>query len=123
MADDREPETSAPKRLARYVGRPVTGYLDRRFEDLHHHVDHRADALGQRIDMLQAEVERLGNSARFETLAATVAGLEDLTETIRRFADRFADRTGEVADAFSELLSRAENLDRGPGSEAGGADR
>ncbi len=123
MGDDREPETSAPERLLRKAGRPVTGYLDRRFEDLHRHVDHRADALAQRIDALQAEVEKMGSSERFEALAGTVAGLEDLTETIRRFAERFSERTGEMADAFSELLVRAEALDRAASPGPGGADR
>lgn len=111
MGEDREPGGSAPQRALRSLGRPLTGYFDQRFGDLHRHVDHRADALGQRIDALRAEVERIGSSERFETLAETTTALRELTETIRRFADRFADRAGEVADAFAELLARAERLD------------
>jgi len=111
VADESDSEISAPGRLLKSAGRPVTRYLDRRFADLHDHVDHRADTIMQRIDALQAEIERIGSSARFEMLEGTVAALEDLTETIRRFADRFADRAGEVADAFSDLLARAEALE------------
>ncbi len=119
MAGDRESEISAPKRLLRSAGRPVTDYIDRRFEDLHRHVDHRADALSQRIDLLQAEVERIGSSARFEMLTDTAASLQELTETIQRFADRFADRAGEVADSFAALLSRAEEIEARADDEDG----
>ena len=122
MTGDRESEVSAPRRVLRSAVRPVTSYFDRRFEDLHRHVDHRADALTQRIDALQAEVERIGSSSTFETLAGTATALADLTDTIRRFADRFADRAGEVADAFSELLSRAEAMEGGAVDDAGGTE-
>jgi len=101
----------------------MTAYFDRRFEDLHRHVDHRADALSQRIDALQAEVERIGSSARLERLSDTAAALEDLTETIRRFADRFAERSTEVAEAFSDLLGRAETLEGGARVDPGGSGR
>lgn len=119
MGDEREPGASAPKRLLRSAGRPLTGYFDQRFADLHRHVDHRADALEHRIDALQAEVERIGSGEQIGKLAETTAALQELTETIRRFADRFADRAGEVAEAFAELLARAERLDGATHTDTG----
>ncbi len=119
MGDDHDKTgaPAAPRRLLRSAARPVTGYLDQRIGDLHRHVDHRADLLEQRIEELRDEVRRVGSAERLDALAQTAESLQELTDTIRRFAERFAGQAGEVADAFAELLERAGRIEAGAAAE------
>ena len=119
MAEDHDKTgaAAAPRRLLRSAAKPVTGYLDQRIGDLHRHVDHRADVLEQHIEALRDEVRRVGSSERLDALAQTAQALQELTDTIRLFAERFAGQAGEIADAFAELLDRAGCLEAGTAAE------
>jgi ABC-type transporter Mla subunit MlaD len=90
----------------RSATRPVTQYFDQRFADLHQHVDHRLDAIEQRLDRLEATLANLPGVARIEAAADKADRFDELTARLDRFAEEFASRAERIAAAY-EAAARA----------------
>jgi ABC-type transporter Mla subunit MlaD len=90
-----------PRRLSlRTATKPVTDYFDRRFADLHQHVDHRFDALEARLDRLEALVGGLDGAARVERAAEKADRFDELSARLERFAAEFTTRAERIANAY-----------------------
>jgi ABC-type transporter Mla subunit MlaD len=90
-----------PKRLSfRSATKPITDYFDRRFTDLHQHLDHRLDELEARLDRLEALVGGLDGAQRVEAAAAKADRFDELSRRLQRFADEFAARAERIASAY-----------------------
>jgi hypothetical protein len=82
---------SAAKRALVSAAGPLVGYFDRRFQDLHDHLDDQP-----RLDRLAAELRDELNRTRTE-VAADADTIVELSFTLERFADLFTTRMEEIA--------------------------
>lgn len=96
-----------PRRLSlRSATRPVTDYFDRRFTDLHAHLDHRLDALEARLDRLEGLVGGLDGARRVEAAAEKADRFDELHARLERFAEEFATRAERIAAAYEAAAAR-----------------
>jgi ABC-type transporter Mla subunit MlaD len=90
-----------PRRLSlRSATRPVTDYFDRRFTDLHAHLDHRLDTLEARLDRLEELVGGLDAATRIQAAAQKADRFDELSMRLERFAGEFATRAERIAAAY-----------------------
>ena len=90
-----------PRRLSfRSATRPITEYFDRRFTDLHQHLDHRLDVIEARIDHLEKLLGGLDGADRIEAAAEKADRFDELSARLERFADEFAGRAERIAAAY-----------------------
>jgi hypothetical protein len=97
MADDAQRSKgrgSAAKRAVRGAASPFLGYFDRRFQDLHDHLDDQPA-----LDKLAADLRRELSQARAD-VAADTDTIAELAFTLERFADLFTMRMEELARQF-----------------------
>lgn len=92
-----EGRPSAAKRVVLGAAGPLVGYFDRRFQDLHEHID-RQPAL----DQLAAELRHELSQTRTD-VAADTDTIAELAFTLERFADLFTARMEELAGHFSAV--------------------
>jgi hypothetical protein len=98
-----------PRRLSlRSATRPITEYFDRRFTDLHQHLDHRLDVIEERLDRLEAALGGLHNLERVADAADKADRFDELSARLQRFADEFATRAERIAEAY-EAAARSPN--------------
>ena len=98
-----------PRRLSlRSATRPITEYFDRRFTDLHQHLDHRLDVIEERLDRLEAALGGLHNLERVAAAADKADNFDELSARLQRFADEFATRAERIAEAY-EAAARSPN--------------
>jgi hypothetical protein len=103
VTDDDAGVSSAPerrsgaKRAARNVARPLVGYFDHRFQDLHDHLDRLqlAGDLNARLEQVNA----LSRQTR-EEVAADADTIAELAFTLERFADLFTARMDEIVETM-----------------------
>jgi hypothetical protein len=90
------PESSA-KRAAKRAARPFVGYFDRRFQDLHDHLDRQRlpSDLNARLDQVVA----LSRQTR-EEVADDADTIAELAFTLERFADLFTARMEEIVETM-----------------------
>jgi hypothetical protein len=101
MADDVErPEgrPSAARRAVLGAAGPLVGYFDRRFQDVHEHIDRGQPA----FDRLAAELRHELSQTRTD-VAADTDTIAELAFTLERFADLFTSRMEELAGHFSAV--------------------
>ena len=110
MEDDverSEGRRSVAKRAFRGAASPFVGYFDRRFQDLHDHLDDEPD-----LEKLAADLRSELSRARAD-VAADADTIAELAFTLERFADLFTMRMEELARQFG-AAGRA-GADAGPG--------
>jgi hypothetical protein len=98
MADDvQRPEgrRSAARRALLGAASPLVGYFDRRFQELHEHIDHQP-ALDQLAEQVRHELSRTRTD-----VAADTDTIAELAFTLERFADLFTARMEELAGHFT----------------------
>jgi hypothetical protein len=89
------------RRALRGVIRPVVGYFDHRFQDLHDHLDAQpaldrlTAAMHERFDHLRADLQQTR-----QDVAADADTIAELAFTLERFADLFTARMEELAAAL-----------------------
>ena len=101
MADDvQQPEgrPSAARRAVLGAAGPLVGYFDRRFQDVHEHIDRGQPA----FDRLAAELRHELSQTRTD-VAADTDTIAELAFTLERFADLFTARMEELAGHFSAV--------------------
>jgi hypothetical protein len=94
MEDDvqrSERRRSAAERALRGAASPFLGYFDRRFQDVHDHLDDRPA-----LEQLAAEFRRELSQTRAD-VAADTDTIAELAFTLERFADLFTMRMEELA--------------------------
>jgi hypothetical protein len=92
-----------PRRLSfRTATKPLTDYFDRRFADLHEHLD-RVEA---RLDRLEALVGGLDGAQKVEAAAVKAERFDDLSTRLERFANEFAARAERIAAAYEATRPR-----------------
>jgi hypothetical protein len=99
MSDEaREPEggRAAAKRALRNAASPFVGYFDRRFQDLHDHVDRLP------FDRLEAVLRQELKDARVD-VAADTDTIAELSFTLERFADLFTARMEQLAGQLARV--------------------
>jgi hypothetical protein len=97
---------SGAKRAALNIVRPLVGYFDRRFQDLHDHLDRQQIVidLNDRVEQLAA----LTRQTR-EDVAANTDTVAELAFTLERFADLFIARMEELVETtFAAGLGNAD---------------
>jgi hypothetical protein len=99
---------SGAKRAAVNAARPLVGYFDRRFQDLHDHIDRERPAadLIARLDQVVA----LSRQTR-EEVAADADTIAELAFTLERFADLFTSRMEEIVEAMFSVGARRTDVD------------
>lgn len=83
---------SAAKRALLGAASPVIGYFDRRFQDVHEHLDDKSQ-FDRLADDLREELSRTRAD-----VAADTDTIVELSFTLERFADLFTTRMEELAD-------------------------
>lgn len=110
MEDDvqrSERRRSATERALRGAASPVLGYFDRRFQDLHDHLDDRAA-----LEQLAAALRRELSQTRAD-VAADTDTIAELAFTLERFADLFTMRMEELARQLGPSGTAGADLDTG----------
>ena len=105
----RAPEPrSGAKRAARDLARPLVGYFDHRFQDLHEHLDRLqlANDLSARLEQVNA----ISRQTR-EEVAADADTIAELAFTLERFADLFTARMDEIVATMFEASLGGGSLD------------
>ena len=87
---------AAAKRALRGAASPFIGYFDRRFQDVHEHVDRLP------FDRLEAVLRQELKEARAE-VAADTDTIAELSFTLERFADLFTARMEQLAAQLGRL--------------------
>jgi hypothetical protein len=108
MADDvQRPEgrRSAARRALLGAASPLVGYFDRRFQELHEHIDDQPA-----LDRLAEQVRHELSQTRTD-VAADTDTIAELAFTLERFADLFTARMEELAGHFTAAASRAGGTD------------
>jgi hypothetical protein len=105
---DAPQRQSGAKRVALNAARPLVSYFDRRFQDLHDHIDRQRPAsdLTARLDQVVA----LSRQTR-EEVAADADTIAELAFTLERFADLFTARMEEIAETMLSLGPAATGID------------
>jgi hypothetical protein len=88
---------SGAKRAALNAARPLVGYFDKRFQDLHDHLDRQR--LPTDFDARLDQVVALSRQTR-EEVAADADTIAELAFTLERFADLFTARMEEIVDTM-----------------------
>ncbi len=94
-------EGPSRKRPLPRIARPVVGYFDRRFQDVHDHLDTQpaldelTRTMHERFDNLRTDLQRTRDD-----VAADADTIAELAFTLERFADLFTVRMEELATAF-----------------------
>jgi hypothetical protein len=91
-----EDRRSAAKRALRGAAGPFVGYFDRRFQDVHDHLDRLP------FDRLEAVLRQELKDARAE-VAADTDTIAELSFTLERFADLFTGRMEHLAAQLARL--------------------
>jgi hypothetical protein len=107
LHDAPQPRSSA-KRAALGAARPLVDYFDRRFQDLHDHIDRQrpANDLYARLDQVVA----LSRQTR-EEVAADADTIAELAFTLERFADLFTARMEEIVQTMLSLSPGSVGVD------------
>jgi hypothetical protein len=84
-------------------------YFNRRFADLHGHIENETRALTARVDETLAATRALQ-----ERVATDLEVVSELTISLERFADRFGARIDEVVDALERAIAKAGDEVRAP---------
>ena len=102
---DAPQRRSGPKRAALNVARPLVGYFDRRFQELHDHVERLqvGRALDERLDHLVSMTAETR-----EEVAADADVVAELAFTLERFADLFTARMDDAVEKLTWAHSAAE---------------
>ena len=82
-------------RAARAPAEPILRFANKRFEDLHEHLDNRMDEVQARLDESVAVTRELKRE-----LETDVQVIAELTITLQRFAERFGERVDDVLAAL-----------------------
>ena len=98
---------SVAKRALRGAASPFLGYFDRRFQDLHDHLEDQPD-----LDQLAADLRRELRDARAD-VAADADTIAELSFTLERFADLFTMRMEELARQLGAAASAGADLGSG----------
>lgn len=93
--------------------RPFTRYLNRRFDDVHGHLDNEAERLSASLEEAIATTRALQ-----ERIATDAQVISELTIGLERLADRFADRVEKLLDAVERLDGHLERADTRRAGEA-----
>jgi hypothetical protein len=103
-----ERRSGGAKRAALSAARPLVGYFDKRFQDLHDHLDRQQLAidLNARLDQVVA----LSRQTR-EEVAADADTIAELAFTLERFADLFTARMEDIVETMSSLGAGGSALD------------
>ena len=92
-----------PRRLSlRTATKPLTDYFDRRFADVHEHLDR----LEARLERLEGLVGGLEGTQRVEAAAVKADRFDDLSTRLERFANEFATRAERIASAYEAARPR-----------------
>ncbi len=92
--------SDAGKRAARAPVAPFMRYFNRRFADLHGHIENETRALNARVEETLAATRALQ-----ERVATDLEVVSELTLSLERFADRFGDRIDEVVATLERVLA------------------
>jgi hypothetical protein len=95
----------ALRRVAAVPARPFAGYFNRRFEDVHGHLDNETASMRAELDAAVATTRALQ-----DRVATDVEVVSELAIGFERLAERFADRMDAVVAGLERLL--------GPGAPA-----
>lgn len=98
----------AVRRLGRAPARPFSRYFNRRFEDVHGHLDNETQSLTARLEDAVTTTRALQ-----ERVATDTEVVSELTIGFERLAERMADRLDEVVAVVEDLLTGAPQ-DRSP---------
>ena len=90
---------SGARRAALNAARPLVGYFDHRFQDLHDHLDRLR--VGSHLDACLDQISALSRQTR-EEVAADADTIAELAFTLERFADLFTARMDEIAETMFE---------------------
>ncbi len=93
------------RRVAGAPARPFTRYFNRRFEDIHGHLDNETSAMDTRLQETLASTRALQ-----ERIATDVEVMSELTIGLERFADRLADRMDAVLEEVEKLREDIDQL-------------
>ena len=88
---------SGAKRAALNAARPLVGYFDRRFQDLHDHLDRQRLPID--LDARLDQVVALSRQTR-EEVAADADTIAELAFTLERFADLFTARMEAIVETM-----------------------
>jgi hypothetical protein len=105
VAEPSPPPTRASS-FVRSVARPLTTYLDHRFDDLRASIERRLDAIEAGVADT-GELRTMLASAH-QALEAQTAATRELATAVEQFARAFAARADDVAGALGALVERAE---------------
>lgn len=97
------------KRVARASVSPFTRYFNRRFADLHGHIENETRALNARVEETLAATRALQ-----ERVATDLEVVSELTISLERFAERFGARIDEVVEALEHAIAKAGDEARTP---------
>jgi hypothetical protein len=89
------------RRVAGAPARPFVRFFNRRFEDVHGHLDNEADLVNTRLAETLATTRALQ-----ERIATDVQVISELTVGLERLADRFAERVDALLEALEHLPPR-----------------
>jgi ABC-type transporter Mla subunit MlaD len=101
--DDAFPRSNSPRERLRALARPALDALDRRFAEVHRHLDAVAERLEPTDDF--TEVQHLLADTLAELRAQSQATLE-LAQTLQGFAEALTARLERVADALDARTPR-----------------
>jgi hypothetical protein len=87
------------RRVARAPAQPIERYFNRRFQDVHGHLDNETDAVNARLEGAVATTRALQ-----ERVATDVEVVSELTLGLERFVERFDDRMDALLSALERLL-------------------
>jgi hypothetical protein len=99
---------SGARRAALNAARPLVGYFDHRFQDLHDHLDRLR--VGSHLDARLDQISALSRQTR-EEVAADADTIAELAFTLERFADLFTARMDEIAETMFEASLGGASLD------------
>jgi hypothetical protein len=93
------------RRVAAAPARPFVRYFNRRFEDVHGHLDNEIEFVNARLAETVAATRVLQ-----ERIATDTEVMSELTIGLERFADRLADRIDGLGEAVDKLREDVEHL-------------
>ena len=93
--------SEALRRLARAPAGPVARYFNRRFEDVHGHLDNESDAVNERLKEAVAATRALQ-----ERVATDVEVISELTLELERIAERLEHRVETLLAELERLRDR-----------------
>lgn len=88
------------RRVIRTPARPIERYFNRRFQDVHGHLDNETDAVNVRLDEALASTRVLQ-----ERVATDVEVISELTLTLERLVERLDDRLDALLAMLEPLVA------------------